>query len=145
MASALRQRFFGAGTPSDATPREGSPETAEEVRLAPVSKIVGSDKHQEDQREKRKRHPWRKRRSTIIFFLGGLFGLVAAGFFAGKNDLIDFPELTDFSMDSLLDVLPSSVIKDARDLSVRVILTHAQRESTALTILAERRKGGCQL
>lgn len=58
----------------------------------------------------------RKRRNTLIFFLGSLFGIVAAGFFASSNDLIDFPEFTDLSVDSLLDVLPAGLIKDMRDL-----------------------------
>jgi len=40
-----------------------------------------------------------------------------AGFFAGRSDLIDFPELSDLSMDSLLDVLPAGFVSDARDLA----------------------------
>jgi len=58
-----------------------------------------------------------KRRNTFIFFLGGLFGLVVAGFFAERNDLFDLPELRDLSMDSLMDVLPAGFVKDARDLA----------------------------
>ncbi|KZZ88997.1 Lecithin:cholesterol/phospholipid:diacylglycerol acyltransferase [Moelleriella libera RCEF 2490] len=58
----------------------------------------------------------RKRRNTLIFLLGGFCGLFAAGFFAKTNDLIDFPEIGELSMDSFLDVLPAGLIKDARDL-----------------------------
>ena len=58
----------------------------------------------------------RKRRNTFIFLLGGLCGLLAAGFFAKSNDLIDFPEFGDLSMDSILDVLPAGLIRDMRDL-----------------------------
>jgi len=58
----------------------------------------------------------RKRRNTFIFLLGSLFGLVAAGFFAKSNDLIDFPEFGDLSMDSLFDVLPAGLVRDMRDL-----------------------------
>ena len=43
---------------------------------------------------------------------------MAAGFFAGKSDLIDFPELGDLRMDSLMDVLPAGFVRDARDLAV---------------------------
>ncbi|KAL2752200.1 hypothetical protein ACRALDRAFT_1078232 [Sodiomyces alcalophilus JCM 7366] len=57
----------------------------------------------------------RKRRSTAIFLLGSLFGIIAAGFFAKSNDLIDFPELGEFSVDSLLDVLPAGLVADMRD------------------------------
>ncbi|KAK2612124.1 phospholipid:diacylglycerol acyltransferase [Conoideocrella luteorostrata] len=58
----------------------------------------------------------RKRRNTFIFLLGGLCGLFAAGFFAKSNDLIDFPEIGDLSMDSFFDVLPAGLIRDMRDL-----------------------------
>lgn len=58
----------------------------------------------------------RKRRTTFIFLLGGLCGLFAAGFFASTNDLIDFPEIGDLSMDSLFDVLPAGLVKEMRDL-----------------------------
>lgn len=59
----------------------------------------------------------RKRRTTLIFLLGSLCGLFAAGFFAKSNDLIDFPELGELSMDSLFDVLPAGLVRDIRDLA----------------------------
>lgn len=93
---------------SSSSKRKESSPKAEEVRLAPVSKIM-TDKH----------HPKsRKKRNGLIFFLGGLFGIVAAGFFAQKSDLIDFPEFGDITMDSIMDVLPAGFVKDARDLAV---------------------------
>jgi hypothetical protein len=106
--SSLRRRLLGAPTQAS---REASPAKAEEVRLAPVSKII-TDKH----------HKTRKRRNGFIFFLGGLFGIVAAGFFAGRNDLIEFPELSELSMDSLIDILPAGFVSDARDLAVSKLL-----------------------
>lgn len=60
-------------------------------------------------------HKTRKRRNTFIFFLGSLFGIVAAGFFASSNDLITLPEFAELSMDSWLDVLPAGLIKDMRE------------------------------
>lgn len=102
--SFLRRRLLGKSTQSA---REDSPAKAEEVRLAPVSRII-TEKH----------HKTRKRRNGFIFFLGGLFGIVVAGFFAGRSDLIEFPELRDLSMDSLLDVLPAGFVRDAKDLAV---------------------------
>lgn len=90
------------GTPK----KEESPAKAEPVELAPVSKIDKSGEH----------HPKsRRKRNGFIFFLGGLFGIVAAGFFANKSDLIEFPELGDIS---LMDVLPAGFMKDARELAV---------------------------
>ena len=53
-----------------------------------------------------------------MFFLGGLFGILVAGYFARSNNLIDFPEFRELSMDSLLDVLPAGFVMDAKDLAV---------------------------
>jgi phospholipid:diacylglycerol acyltransferase len=114
MASSLRRRIIGGETPSDL--REGTPEKAEKVRLAPVSKIH-NPKHLKSNGH--------KRRHLFLFFLGGLAGIFAAGFFARSNDLIEFPEFG--AMDSLLDVLPANVVKDARDLMVRFPLPFRNR------------------
>lgn len=104
MASSLRRRLLAGEMPSNS--REGTPDKAEEVRLVPVSKIQSS-KH---------KAKGGKRRNGLIFFLGGLVGIIAAGLFAKSNDLIDFPEFG--SMDSILDVLPANVVQDARELIV---------------------------
>ncbi|KAG9233065.1 Lecithin:cholesterol acyltransferase-domain-containing protein [Amylocarpus encephaloides] len=105
--SFLRRRILENSTPSESS-REATPPKAAEVRLAPVSKIrtdyLGQPKT-------------RKRRNGFIFVLGGLFGIVVAGFFAGRSDLIDLPELRELSMDSLMDILPASFVQDARDLA----------------------------
>lgn len=60
----------------------------------------------------------RKRRNTLIFLLGGLCGIIAAGLFAGHNDLIEFPGFGELSMDSIFDVLPAGLVKDMRDFAV---------------------------
>ena len=60
----------------------------------------------------------RKRRNTFIFLLGSLFGIFVAGLLAKNNDLITLPEISDLSMDSLLDVLPAGLAKDMRDFMV---------------------------
>lgn len=62
----------------------------------------------------------RKRRNTFIFLLGSLCGIVAAGFFASTNDLIEFPEIGELSLDSVLDVLPAGMVREYRDLIVCV-------------------------
>lgn len=64
--------------------------------------------------------PKHKRKFGAIFLLGSLFGIIAAGFFAKSNDLIDFPEIGELSVDSWLDVLPAGLVKDVRDLVVRI-------------------------
>jgi len=108
MASTLRQRAVGGKNSQNE--REDTPEKAEEVRLAPVSKIMG---HNHEAKKKGS-----KRRNGLVFFLGGLFGIIVAGSFAKSNDLIQFPEFGELSMDSFLDVLPQTFVKDARDLMV---------------------------
>lgn len=102
MASVLRRRrAIATDTPSDSpTPRDESPEDDEKVRTA------------------RRHKKSRKRKTTAIFLLGSLFGIVVAGFFANSNDLISLPDIGELSMDSLLDVLPAGLVKDMRDLVV---------------------------
>lgn len=81
-----------------------------------------------------------KRRTGFIFFLGGLFGLVIAGFFAQKNDLIDLGSLAELSgvgdlaglgggldIDSWLNVLPEGFLKDAKELKVSIPFLHMRR------------------
>jgi len=110
MASELRRRPVGADQPSNSsrpiskTPRDQSPaKPGEKVKIV----------HHHD------KPPTRKRRNTFIFLLGSLFGLIAAGFLAQSNDLIEFPELGELSMDSLLDVLPAGLVTDMKELVVR--------------------------
>jgi len=107
----MRKRKQGKEKAEDSSElRDSSPAKAEEVRLAPVSKTIGSSSHKHEKS--------RKKRNGFIFFLGGLFGIVVAGFFAERSDLIDFPEFGDLSMDSLIDVLPAGFLRDAKDLAV---------------------------
>ncbi|KAI9052391.1 hypothetical protein LZ554_003739 [Drepanopeziza brunnea f. sp. 'monogermtubi'] len=111
--SDLRNR--GKGKETASTPRDDSPAKAEEVRLAPVSKITHDDGESSHKHKPKKDS--RKRRNGFIFVLGGLFGIAVAGFFAGRSDLIDFPEFGELSMDSLIDVLPAGFIRDAREIT----------------------------
>ena len=101
MATTLRRRNIPEPKiiESDETSSEGTPESQPTTHVHVVQHV----------------HKTRKRRNTFIFFLGSLFGIVAAGFFASSNDLIDLPEFKDLSMDSLLDVLPAGLVKDMRD------------------------------
>ncbi|EGS19378.1 phospholipid:diacylglycerol acyltransferase-like protein [Thermochaetoides thermophila DSM 1495] len=115
MANSLRRRGpTGNDTPSETTPaptptpRGGSSSReANDPTFKPNSSSHGHH-----------RPKARKRKFTGIFLLGSLFGIIAAGFFAKSNDLIDFPEFGELSMDNLLDVLPAGLVKDMRDLIV---------------------------
>ncbi|KAI1371022.1 LACT-domain-containing protein [Hypoxylon crocopeplum] len=107
MASILRRRAPGAAdnssesSSSAPTPRDESP-----VKSGDNVKVVHGDHKPKT----------RKRRNTFIFLMGSLFGLIAAGFLAKNNDLIELPEIGELSMDSLLDALPAGLIKDMKDL-----------------------------
>ena len=104
----FRERLFGGAKSSgkeSAKPDDSI--KAEEVRLAPVSKIMTSASKKERT----------KRKTGLIFFLGGIVGIIAAGLFAQNSDFIEFPEFKDLSLDSLMDVLPNGFMKDARELA----------------------------
>ncbi|KAG6041838.1 hypothetical protein E4U41_001309 [Claviceps citrina] len=109
MATTLRRRVPRDTQPDgdEATELSEHPEHHEQSATEPASTVCVVEKVPKTTR---------KRRTTFIFLLGGLCGLFAAGFFATTNDLIDFPEIGDLSMDSLFDVLPAGLIKDMRDL-----------------------------
>ncbi|KAI1338082.1 LACT-domain-containing protein [Xylariaceae sp. FL0016] len=105
MASELRRRVIDKDhndiSNEPRTPRDQSP-------AKPGDKIkIIHHKHKQ---------PMRKRKNGLIFLFGSLFGIIAAGFLAKSNDLIDFPELGELSMDSFVDILPAGLVKDMKDL-----------------------------
>ncbi len=98
-------------------------EESDELALVPVRSISRLAK----QKLRPQKTNGYKRRTGFIFFLGGLFGIIIAGFFAQKNDLIDlagFGDLTemaglgDLGLDRLMDVLPAGFLQDAKELKV---------------------------
>ncbi|GES58336.1 phospholipid:diacylglycerol acyltransferase [Aspergillus terreus] len=58
-----------------------------------------------------------KRRSGFIFVLGGLFGIFIALFFANQQDVIRLDSWMDFNIDTLMDVIPQGILKDAKEFS----------------------------
>ncbi|KAI9707081.1 MAG: hypothetical protein M1836_000041 [Candelina mexicana] len=104
--SFLRRRILGDS--SNEPSREATPEHGDELRLVPAAKLKAL---------KELPHKNRKRRNGFIFGLGGLFGIVVAAFFAKQNDVISFDAFSDLNLDSLIDVLPAGVIRDAKELT----------------------------
>jgi len=111
--SELRRRivsvFVGGDSPAS-TPsisRENSP-TPDDYKVVPAQQYKSLTKKPKGT----------KRRNFWIFGLGGLFGIVAAGLFASSNDMMDLAMLRDMNLDSIMDVLPAGLIKDARELQV---------------------------
>ncbi|KEQ89966.1 Phospholipid:diacylglycerol acyltransferase [Aureobasidium pullulans EXF-150] len=112
--SGLRRRIFGSSTAESPslTPehsRESTP-TSEEVRIVSAKKL---DKLTASHKKK---GFGTKRRNAWVFGLGGLFGILIAGFFASSNEVFDMQALKDMNLDSILDVLPAGLIKDAQAL-----------------------------
>ncbi|KAK6194255.1 hypothetical protein LQW54_011640 [Pestalotiopsis sp. IQ-011] len=108
MASELRRRTVATDTPSDATTPE--PASRDDSPAKPLSKELSTEKHHGHKKDTP------KRKSTFIFLLGSLFGIIAAGFLAKSNDLIEFPEFGELSVDNILDALPAGLVRDMKDL-----------------------------
>lgn len=102
--SSLRRRIFGDifTKPS----QETSPDKGEKLTLVSTSKLKSLTKRRS------------KRRNGFVFGLGGLFGILVAAFFANRHDVISFDGLMDLNLDSLIDVIPAGVVKDAKDITV---------------------------
>ncbi|KAL9125565.1 MAG: hypothetical protein Q9217_005246 [Psora testacea] len=101
--STLRRRILGDSSSSPS--RDSSPAKGEPVTLIPARQL---------EKLKSKRS---KRRSWIPFGFGGLFGILVAAFFAQQNDVINLEGLVDFNLDSLVDVIPAGIVKDAKDIT----------------------------
>jgi phospholipid:diacylglycerol acyltransferase len=73
--------------------------------------------------------PRGKRRNSFVFLLGGLFGIFIALFFANQNEVISLDALMDLNLDSLIDVIPTGILRDAREITVRICLLKLERKS----------------
>jgi phospholipid:diacylglycerol acyltransferase len=106
--TSLRRRLVGATPPVES--REQTPDS-DDLRMIPAKKLH----HLKTKRKGAKR--WK----LAIFILGGVFGLVVAAFFANTNDLIDLASLADVNLETLLDVLPTNLIREAKEFQVRLL------------------------
>ncbi len=108
--SALRRRIGNilrdSPTPSPDLSRDGTPDPNEEVRLVSTKKL-----------EKLTKRKTSKRRSGIIFGLGGILGLMLAVLFAQSQDIVKLEGLLEVNLDSLLDVIPVGLVNEVKDLS----------------------------
>jgi len=116
--------------PATRTPAPGSKDersyfdaipAADELVSVPFHKLERLNTYVTEAKEKQEKRPknkGRKRRNFWIFGLGGVFGLLLAGFMANSADVIDLKSLTDMNLDSLIDVLPAGLIRDAQAMQV---------------------------
>lgn len=74
----------------------------------------------------------KKRRNFWVFTLGGIFGLVVAGFFASNNDMIDLTSIGEMNLESILEALPDNFVKSAQQLQVRRLLLYIRGDLRAL-------------
>jgi phospholipid:diacylglycerol acyltransferase len=114
--SFLRRRFGGGGGDGDSTPdlsREPSP--GPDGKRPPNVRLITTEQLQT--LKKKGKHG--KRRNAWVFGLGGIFGLLLAGFFASSNDMIDLSGLESLNIESIMEALPDNFVKSAQQLQVR--------------------------
>jgi phospholipid:diacylglycerol acyltransferase len=112
--SFLRRRFGGTPTEAD-SPIESREPTPDPDNKRPSNLRVITAEQLHTLKKKGKS----KRKNAWIFVLGGVFGLVVAGFFASSNEMIDLKSLENMNLDSILDALPASFVNSAQQLQVR--------------------------
>lgn len=110
--SFLRRRFGGNDSSSTEPSREPTPDPdrPSNLRVVTAEKLHTLKK---GRKQGNKKNFW-------IFGLGGVFGVLAAAFFAGSNDMIDLSSLESVNLDSILEALPAGFLKDAQQLQVRM-------------------------
>ncbi|KAH7064604.1 Lecithin:cholesterol acyltransferase-domain-containing protein [Macrophomina phaseolina] len=114
--SSLRRRIAGDASGSSSEPsREPTPDPTqdEQYRVVTARKL-----HQLSVAKEKARGSARgsKRWNLFVLGLGGVIGIVGAGWFAQNNDMIDLPAIADLNLDSIADMLPAGLLQDARDL-----------------------------
>jgi phospholipid:diacylglycerol acyltransferase len=107
--SFLRRRFLGSeDSPIESREPSPAPGTSRPTNLRV---ITAEQLHTLKKGKSKRKNAW-------IFGLGGLFGLVVAGFFASSNEMIDLKSLEGMNLDSILDALPASFVSSAQQLQV---------------------------
>jgi phospholipid:diacylglycerol acyltransferase len=120
--SFLRRRFGGASSNNDSPTelsREPSPAPGQ-TRPSHLRVITADQLHTLQKKSKS------KRKNAWVFGLGGLFGLLVAGFFASSNEMIDLKSLENMNLDSILDALPASFVSSAQQLQVSLNSTRTE-------------------
>jgi phospholipid:diacylglycerol acyltransferase len=110
--SFLRRRAPREETPDESPERGVTPDPERPAHL----RVVSAEKLETLKKSKAPKQS--KRKNFWIFGLGGLFGLIVAGFFANSNDLIDLSALDNMNLENLMDVLPAAFVRDAQQLQV---------------------------
>ena len=108
---------------SSRQPAQDTPDEANDYRVGPPKELQGNAKSHHNKGSKR----W----TAWIFVLGGVFGIMVAVFFVGRNEMLDFAGLHDLSLDSILDVLPAGMMREAKQFEVRQLVCVVSLVTTA--------------
>lgn len=101
--------FPGTEDPGDSLSDTTEPETPRAVKDATVAVAVAAL----PSKKQKKRSTW------LTFAIGGIAGLLLAGAAAKNQDLVKMELLQDLSLDSIIDVIPAGILKEASDISQR--------------------------
>ena len=166
--SGLRRRIFGPGDDDSSPGSTRAPSPAPAIRAStasndvdgsneeadlvsvPLAKLQSLNSYVNDRADKLKTRSKHGKgiKKRYIFGLGGIFGLLLAGFFAAnETDVFDLSQLQHMNLDSIIDVLPAGLIKDAHELQVwsaldSPVLNHTDVKKAAyMTLSALTEKG----
>lgn len=121
--SFLRRRFGGGSAGAGDDSEISTPDLSREPSPGPDGKRPANLRliTAEQLQTLKKKGQHKKRRNVWVFGLGGLFGLLLAGFFASSNDMIDLSSLEGVNLESIMEALPDNFVKSAQQLQVRDI------------------------
>lgn len=116
---------------SQSKPGTGTGTTTVTLEVEESSSSEDATAHRTTHKRQKKRSSW------LIFTIGGLAGLLLAGA-AAKNQDIGLQLLRDMSLDSIIDVIPVGILKEASDISQREkAAVNYEAFSTGLSLKAQ--------
>ncbi|KAL7276467.1 phospholipid:diacylglycerol acyltransferase [Rhizina undulata] len=109
-------------TSSTSKPPESAPIETQEDTTDVSEKENGGDRLAEKVTPPTVVKRTKKRSFGFVFVIGGLVGIILAGFLAKNQDMVglELSELLpDLKLDALVDVIPAGILKEAKDISAR--------------------------
>ncbi|KAJ6260680.1 hypothetical protein Dda_4907 [Drechslerella dactyloides] len=107
----------GAGpTAGDPPPQKADDEKGEDDSTVDAAGLRDGITDGADRLRKNIKKHGKHNHNTLFFVIGGLVGIFLAALFAREQDMVQLP---DFSLESITDVLPVSILNEARDISKR--------------------------
>lgn len=110
MSSSLRRRV--AGDTSQDSP------SADDQNRAAKDSSSSSPAPKSSSSSLKKSNRGSKRWNLFVLGIGGVLGIVAAGWFAQNNEMIDLAAIAELNLETIADILPAGLLQDAKDLQV---------------------------